>query len=92
MTNEYVIDTERFGFKDEKFVEQMAQFLEERIPDSEIAIEGNIVKAEVPDEYTKRMFKLRGNKFLYQAGLKDDYRLVSLVKSDAGEGYMIVEL
>ena len=89
---DYVIECEKFKFRDEKFVDQLAQFLEEKISDSKIKIDGDNINVELPDTWTKKMMKLRAQKFLYQAGLDSSYRFVSLVKSKAGEGYMVVEI
>jgi hypothetical protein len=86
----YIVDISKLSLlKKDKYVEQAGQFLEEQIPSSTISKDGNILSIEVPEKISKKMFKLRLNKFLYSSGLKDEFRLISL-NNDKGNGFQIM--
>ena len=52
--------------------------------------DGNHVSVTLPESISKKMFKLRLNRFLYQSGLKDDFRLISML-NEGKQGYMIMD-
>jgi hypothetical protein len=89
-TIDYQIDVSKLSLTQEKYINQIGQFVEENIPSSSARKDGNILDITVPVAITKRMLRLRVNKFLYQSGLKAQYRLVSLVTNEA-TGYQIIE-
>lgn len=73
----------------EKHIEQIMQYLEENVPDSKISKDGNLVKIEVPISISKKVLKLRIKKYIYQAGLKDEFKLVALPKGETS-GFQIL--
>ena len=85
----YQIDVSRLSLKEEKYISQLSQFLEERISDCKIKKDGHKLHVEVPNTITSRMLKHRAEKFLYQSGLKLEYRLVSL-QNQGIKGYQIM--
>ena len=85
----YQLDTEKLSLSNEKHIEPMMQFLSENIKTSEIAKDGKMVNIEVSPSISKKIVKLRVKKYFYQAGLKEEYRIVALPKSDAN-GFQII--
>ena len=79
----------RLSLSEDKYISQMSQFLEERIKDCKINKEGNKLQIEVPKPFNSRMLKHRAEKFLYQSGLKLEYRLVSL-QNQGLKGFQIM--
>ncbi len=73
----------------EKYIEQLGQYLEEQIK-ATIAKDGGVLVITVPKETEKRTVRFRANKFLYQSGLKNSYKLVSWI-GGKGNGYQILE-
>ena len=84
----FEIDASKLIPGKEKYVTQLMQFLDEHIAGSESGKEGNIITVNVPPAVNKKMLKLRLNKFLYQSGLKQEYRLIALSKKDVS-GFQI---
>ncbi len=74
----YQIDTSRLTMSEDKYVDQLRQFLEERIDNCNIKKDGNTLNVSVPSSLNLRDLKRNADKFIYQAGLKTEYRLVSL--------------
>jgi hypothetical protein len=83
------IDASRLSLKEDKYISQLSQFLEERISDCKIKKEGHKLNIDVPTTVTSRMLKHKAEKFLYQTGLKLEYRLVSL-QNQGIKGYQIM--
>ncbi|TFH29257.1 MAG: hypothetical protein E4G98_04155 [Promethearchaeota archaeon] len=85
----YQLDVSKISVLKEKYIEQVMQFLEEKISASEIAKEGNMVNINVPTSISKKFLKLRIKKYLYQAGLKSEFKIVALPKGEAS-GFQIL--
>ena len=49
-----------------------------------------VLLVNIPEKVSKQMLKLRVTKALYYTGLKNDYRLVSIIKGE-NPGYQLVE-
>ena len=88
-TSEYSIDVRKLSLTKEKYIEQLGQYLEEQIK-ATIAKDGGVLVITVPKETEKRTVRFRANKFLYQSGLKNSYKLVSWI-GGKGNGYQILE-
>ena len=88
-TKTYQINTSKLTLKEDKYVDQLRQFLEERISDCNVNKDGNKLHVEVPGEISQRTIKQAADKFLYQSGLKLEYRLVSL-QNEGINGYQIM--
>ena len=86
----YEIEVSKLGFTKEKYVDQIKQFIEEHVPSSKVSKSGSSLNVTVPESFSKRMLKMRVNKFLYSSGLKSDFRLISMEKSGK-MGYQIME-
>ena len=89
-TIDYIVDVAKLGLKKDKYIEQAKQYVEENIVNSKVSKDGNTLNVNVPKPVSKKMLKLRLNKFLYNAGLKEDFRLISLV-SEKGNGFQIMD-
>ena len=81
-THEFAIDAGKWVPGKEKYIGQLMQFLDEQITGAKSTKDGNLITVSLPTTISKKMLKLRINKFLYQAGLKTDYRLIALAKKD----------
>lgn len=68
----------------------MISFISENLKVNDVSKDGNKVNVELPESITKRMFKLRLNRFLYQSGLKTDFRLISML-NEGKQGYMFMD-
>ena len=86
----FEVNLAKFALTKEKYIDQLSQFLEEHLSSSKVTKDGNSLKVTVPESFSKNMLKLRIDKYLYQAGLKENYRLVSLGKSEL-PGFQIME-
>ncbi len=87
-THEFEIDASKLIPGKEKFVTQLMQFLDEQVAGAKTTKAGNLINVNVPTTFSKSMLKLRVNKFLYQSGLKTEYRLIALSKKDVS-GFQI---
>ncbi|MCF2138419.1 MAG: hypothetical protein K9W44_00020 [Candidatus Lokiarchaeota archaeon] len=87
--NLFHLDVSKISAMKEKHIEQIMQYLEENVPDSKISKDGNLVKIEVPISISKKVLKLRIKKYIYQAGLKDEFKLVALPKGETS-GFQIL--
>ena len=85
----YKLDISKISVLKEKYIEQVMQYLEENIASSEIVKEGNMVNINVPPSISKKFIKLRIKKYLYQAGLKDEFKIVALQKGEVS-GFQIL--
>ncbi|MHA1672114.1 MAG: 60S ribosomal protein L22 [Promethearchaeota archaeon] len=85
----YQLDVSKISVLKEKYIEQIMQYLEENVTSSEIAKEGNKVNINVPSSISKKFLKLRIKKYLYQAGLKDEFKIVALPKGEVS-GFQIL--
>ncbi|WP_457559673.1 hypothetical protein [Candidatus Harpocratesius sp.] len=87
--NLFHLDVSKISAMKEKHIEQIMQYLEENVPDSKITKDGNLVKIEVPISISKKVLKLRIKKYIYQAGLKDEFKIVALPKGETS-GFKIL--
>ncbi len=91
-TKDYLLDTStKFSLSKDIYIDQIKKYLEQNIkPKCKISKDGNKLNISVPITVSKKMLKMRMNKYLYTAGLKTEYRIITL-NSDKGEGYKIIE-
>ena len=89
-THVFEVNVSKLSISQEKYIDQMIQFISENLKEAKAAKDGNHVSVTVPETITKKMFKLRINRFLYQSGLKNDFRLISML-NEGKQGYMIME-
>ncbi|MHA1777597.1 MAG: hypothetical protein DRO88_03620 [Promethearchaeia archaeon] len=85
------LDVSKISGMKEKHIEQLMQYLEESIAESKISKDGSTVKIEVLPTVSKKVIKLRVKKYIYQAGLKDEFKVVALPKGDV-PGFQILSL
>lgn len=89
--NLFHLDVSKISGTKEKHIEQLMQYVEESITDSKLSKDGNTVKIEVPPSISKKVIKLRVKKYLYQAGLKEEFKVVALPKGEV-PGFQILSL
>ena len=87
----YLLNCNNLSMRDSKFVEQIAQYLGERLDKSDISIKGTTISVSLSENQSKGKIKQVATKFLYQSGLKKEYRFIQLLNSDDGEGYIIMK-
>ena len=88
-THVFEVNVSKLSISQEKYVDQMISFISENMKDAKAAKDGNHVSVTLPESISKKMFKLRLNRFLYQSGLKNDFRLISML-NEGKQGYMIM--
>ena len=89
-THVFEVNVSKLSISQEKYVDQMIQFISENLSSAKANKDGNKVNVELPTSISKKMFKLRLNRFLYQSGLKNDFRLISML-NEGKQGYMIMD-
>lgn len=88
-TKNIVIDVkDLLSFGKEQDVADLTRFLSETLPQIEIDRNANELEIKMPEKLSKRAIRLRIRKFLYQNGLYNDYRPISITSSEK-DGYMI---
>ncbi len=88
-THIFEVNVSKLSISQEKYVDQMISFISENLKVNDVSKDGNHVSVTLPESITKRMFKLRLNRFLYQSGLKSDFRLISML-NEGKQGYMFM--
>lgn len=88
-THVFEVNVSKLSISQEKYVDQMIQFISENMKVNDASKDGNLTIFTLPETITKKMFKLRLNRFLYQSGLKNDFRLVSTL-NEGKQGYKIM--
>ena len=89
-THVFEVNVSKLSISQEKYIDQMIQFISDNMNVKDVSKDGNKVNVELPESISKKMFKLRINRFLYQSGLKNDFRLISML-NEGKQGYMIME-
>ena len=89
-THVFEVNVSKLSISQEKYVDQMISFISENLKEAKASKDGNHVSVTLPESISKKMFKLRLNRFLYQSGLKNDFRLVSML-NEGKQGYMIMD-
>ncbi len=89
-THVFEVNVSKLSISQEKYVDQMISFISENMKPKDISKDGNKVNIEFPESITKKMFKLRLSRFLYQSGLKSDFRLVSML-NEGKQGYIFMD-
>ena len=87
--NTYEVDVAKFSLGKEKYVDNLSQFLQEHVQDCKCEKSGNVLKLSTPANITKRMVRLRLERFIYQAGLKNSYRAIA--KAGNPSAYQIMD-
>ncbi len=90
ITHTFEVNVSKLSISQEKYVDQMISFISENLKVEDITKDGNKVNIELPQTISKKMFKLRLNRFLYQSGLKSDFRLISML-NEGKQGYMFMD-
>ena len=85
----YQLDVSKISVLKEKYIEQIMQYLEENVASSELAQAGYLVNNNFPPAISKKILKLRIKKYLYQAGLKEEFKIVALPKGEVS-GFQIL--
>ena len=88
-THTFEVNVSKLSISQEKYVDQMISFISENLKVEDISKDGNKVNIELPQTISKKMFKLRLIRFLYQSGLKSDFRLISML-NEGKQGYMFM--
>ena len=88
-THIFEVNVSKLSISQEKYVDQMISFISENLKVNDVSKDGNKVNIELPTSISKKMFKLRLNRFLYQSGLKSDFRLISML-NEGKQGYMFM--
>lgn len=88
-TQTFEINVSKLSISQESLVDQMVQFISEHLQSKEITKDGKTVQVTVPVNITQKMLKLQLNKFIYQTGLKSEFRLISMQK-DGKNGYQFM--
>jgi hypothetical protein len=88
--HEILVDISKFTLSMEKYVDSMGRFVMEHLPKTDVVRDGNMLKIKTPLNVSKKMVNLRVSKFIYQSGLKANWKLVALTPSQ-GNGYQIIE-
>ncbi len=89
-THVFEVNVSKLSLSQEKYVDQMISFISENLKVKDVSKDGNKVDVELPKTISKKMFKLRLNRFLYQSGLKSDFRLISML-NEGKQGYMFMD-
>ncbi|QEE15425.1 hypothetical protein DSAG12_01250 [Promethearchaeum syntrophicum] len=89
-THVFEVNVSKLSISQEKYIDQMIQFISDNMKVKDVSKDGNKVNFELPESISKKMFKLRLNRFLYQSDLKNDFRLISML-NEGKQGYMIME-
>ncbi|MHA1720725.1 MAG: hypothetical protein ACTSWX_11070 [Promethearchaeota archaeon] len=89
-THTIEVNTSKLSISQEKYIDQMIQFISENLKVSEVSKDGNKVNVILPVSITKRMLKLRLNRFLYQSGLKSEFKIISML-NEGKQGYKFME-
>jgi len=82
-----IINMNKLALKNDSFVGDFARFLEDRIKDIRIERENNNLNLTIPKDYSRRKIREFAKRFLYNNGLWNDFRVISL--QDEGVGYKI---
>ena len=89
-THVFEVNVSKLSLSQEKYVDQMISFISENLKVKDVSKDGNKVDVELPKTISKKMFKLRLNRFLYLSGLKSDFRLISML-NEGKQGYMFMD-
>jgi len=89
-THVFEVNVSKLSLSQEKYVDEMISFISENLKVKDVSKDGNKVDVELPKTISKKMFKLRLNRFLYQSGLKSDFRLISML-NEGKQGYMFMD-
>lgn len=83
-TKEIALELTQLASENDKYVGDLARFLEEKIEDIKIAREGNRLTLTVDEKISRRKIRDYLKKFLYLARLEDVYRPIALQESEKG--------
>jgi hypothetical protein len=90
-TVDFAIDVSKLSLTKDKFIDQIHRFIEEHVAGSKVTRPtSGVLLVNLPEKVSKQMLKLRVTKALYYTGLKNEYRLVSIIKGE-NAGYQLVE-
>lgn len=83
-TSEVHVEVSQLALENDKYIGDMARFLEERIKDLKIERQGNNLVLTVPKNFSRRLVREILKKFLYLSQLDNKFRPISLQESDKG--------
>ena len=89
-THVFEVNVSKLSITQEKYVDQMISFISENLQDAKATKDGNHVSVTLPKTISKKMLKLRLDRFLYQSGLKSDFRLISML-NEGKQGYKFMD-
>jgi len=87
-TKNITIDLTQISVENDKYLKDIAQFLQEKISDLETVRDGNSLVITVDQNFSRRKIKNYLKKFLYLADLDKKFRPIALVQ-EASKGYQI---
>lgn len=83
-TQEITLELTQLASENDKYIGDLARFLEEKIEDIKITREGNQLSVVIEKDYSRRKIRDFLKKFLYLARLEDVYRPIALQESEKG--------
>lgn len=86
-TKKITIDLTQLSVENDKYLKDVAQFLQEKIDDLETVRDGNSLVITVDQDFSQRKIKDYLKKFLYLADLDKKFRPIAL--SQESKGYQI---
>ncbi|MBD3350563.1 MAG: hypothetical protein GF364_03655 [Candidatus Lokiarchaeota archaeon] len=83
-TKNVVIDITQLSVENDKYVGDLARFIEEKVIDLKIQREGNKLLLTVPEDFSRRNIRNYIRRFLYLTRLYEAYRPIALQESEKG--------
>ncbi len=78
------IDLTQLSVENDKYLKDVAQFLQEKINDLETVRDGNSLVITVDQNFSRRKIKNHLKKFLYLADLDKKFRPIALMQEEKG--------
>jgi hypothetical protein len=83
-TKNITIDLTQLSVENDKYLKDVAQFLQEKITDLETVRDGNSLVITVDQDFSRRKIKNYLKKFLYLADLDKKFRPIALQEEEKG--------
>ena len=83
-TKKITIDLSQLSVENDKYLKDMAQFLQEKIIELETVRDGNSLIITVDQNFSRRKIKDYLKKFLYLADLDKKFRPIALMQEEKG--------
>lgn len=88
---EVVIDVEALLKRGKEYVNDLGRVIQEWLPKAEIKSKEKLISIKLPKNVAKKELRLRISKYIHKAGLKNLYRINTLVTGES-DGYKIKEI